>query len=182
VESHGGRISAASEGPGRGASFMVELPCVAAQPTASTAARRPVAAPAQPTTVLLVEDNEDSAIAMAEFLRRHGYGVKVAASVREALGLVDGTDLVVSDISLPDGTGHDLMRQITAQRPMRAIALSGYGTAEDTRRSTEAGFLRHIVKPVEPLQLLDAINEVCRVPPHQHRDQLAKLGHHWTVR
>jgi PAS domain S-box-containing protein len=166
VESHGGRISAASEGPGRGASFMVELPCVAAQPTASTAARRPVAAPAQPTTVLLVEDNEDSAIAMAEFLRLHGYGVKVAASVREALGLVDGTDLVVSDISLPDGTGHDLMRQITAQRPMRAIALSGYGTAEDTRRSTEAGFLRHIVKPVEPLQLLDAINEVCRVPPH----------------
>src|SRR5262245_30100262 len=162
VESHGGRISAASEGPGQGASFMVELPCVAAQPAAATA-RRAAETPAQPRSVLLVEDNEDSATAMAEFLRLHGYDVKVAASVRAALALVDGIDLVVSDISLPDGTGHDLLRQIAAQRPIPAIALSGFGTAEDTRRSTEAGFKRHIVKPVEPLQLLEAIKEL--LPP-----------------
>jgi CheY-like chemotaxis protein len=107
--------------------------------------------------VLLVEDNEDTAVAMAELLRLHGYDVKVATTVEEALVLADDADLMVSDIALPDGTGHELMREISSRRPMRAIALSGYGAPEDVRRSAEAGFARHMVKPVEPDRLLEAI-------------------------
>lgn len=110
--------------------------------------------------ILLVEDHEDSAQATADFLRLHGYEVTVAISVQEALDLVEQGDVVISDISLPDGTGHDLMRQILSRHPIRAIALSGYGSAEDIRRSSEAGFARHITKPVDPARLLQALQEL----------------------
>lgn len=160
VEAHGGRIEAASEGTGQGAHFTVELRTVPQPATAvvgrATAPRR--SAPAR--TILLVEDNEDSSTAIAELLRLHGYDVQVAESVEEALQFADQADVLVSDIALPDGTGHDLMRQILARRPMRGIALSGYGSSEDLRRSTDAGFERHLVKPVDPQLLLDAIEDL----------------------
>jgi DNA-binding response OmpR family regulator len=104
--------------------------------------------------VLLVEDNEDSASALAELLRLADYEVQVAHSVQHALTLCDDVDLVISDIGLPDGTGHDLMRQICARRRIPGIALSGYGTSDDERKSVEAGFDRHLVKPIEPHELL----------------------------
>jgi two-component system CheB/CheR fusion protein len=171
VESHGGRISAHSEGSGRGATFTVELRTVEA--TGTTPARRTEATadPARRTKVLLVEDNDDSAAAMAEFLRLHGYDVRVAGSVREALALLEGTDVLISDIALPDGTGHDLMRSVGTHRGVRGIALSGYGTPEDKRRSADAGFARHIVKPIEPDELLAAIEKLA--PP---RDDDALAG------
>lgn len=108
-------------------------------------------------TILLVEDNEDSAGALATFLSLSGYAVVVAGSVQQALDLAADADIVISDISLPDGTGHDLMRQLAARKPMRGIALSGFGTADDERRSLDAGFDRHIVKPVDPSELLAAL-------------------------
>jgi PAS domain S-box-containing protein len=160
VEAHGGSIIVESGGRGRGARVTVELPTVA-EPTA----RRAPAASARPVPprfrrVLLVEDNEDSAQALAAILSIHGYEVRVAGTVKEALGYVDEVDIVVSDIGLPDGTGHELMAQICARRRLPGIALSGYGTSEDVRRSTEAGFHRHIVKPVEPQHLLDALQNL----------------------
>lgn len=159
VESHGGRITAASAGLGMGATFAVDLRTVSAEPAPSSVAISP-AAPSCAATVLLVEDNNDSATAMAEFLRLHGYAVKVAGSVREALDLIGDDDLLVSDIALPDGTGHELMRLVSARRHVRGIALSGYGTPEDLTRSADAGFARHIVKPVEPSELLSAIADL----------------------
>jgi two-component system CheB/CheR fusion protein len=158
VELHGGRISAASDGLGSGATFQVELPTVFAPTAGVETARHPPPATRYATTILLVEDNEDSAAAMAELLRLHGYAVNVAACVRDALRLAEQSDVLVSDIALPDGTGHDLMRELSArQQALPAIALSGYGTSEDIRRSAEAGFEHHIVKPVEPSRLLEAI-------------------------
>jgi CheY-like chemotaxis protein len=160
IETHGGRLVAASEGPGFGAERTVELRTVG-RPAALTrldrsAKQRSVAI----AMILLVEDNEDSANAIAELLRLHGYSVTVADSVEQALCLADQADVLISDIALPDGTGHELMRQISARRPIPGIALSGYSTSEDLRRSTDAGFERHLVKPVDPQLLLDAIEQL----------------------
>ena len=163
VELHGGRISGASQGLGCGATFQVELPSVSAPAVAPGIARSAPHGVKHPTTILLVEDNEDSAAAMAELLRLHGYVVKVAASVHDALNLAEEADVLVSDIALPDGSGHDLMRELSArQHAIPGIALSGYGTVDDIRRSTEAGFEHHIVKPVEPSRLLEAIENLRR--------------------
>lgn len=164
VESHGGRISAESDGPGHGARFTVMLDTVpdAPHPSATTR-RRDVSEPAA-LSILLVEDNHDSAVAIAEFLALHGFSVKVAGSVREALAAYAPGDLVVSDIALPDGTGHDLMRSVGQRGAQSGIALSGYGAPDDRRRSLEAGFARHIVKPLQPAELLTAIAEVTARP------------------
>jgi CheY-like chemotaxis protein len=159
VEAHGGRLTASSAGRGLGARFTVELLTVPAP-----APHRPVEIPPRPLqrprNVLLVEDNADSATALAMILEMHGYGVTVAATVQEALEQVEGADILISDIGLPDGTGYDLMRAVAARRPIPAIALSGYGSSEDQRRSAEAGFELHIVKPVEADRLLDALQSL----------------------
>jgi PAS domain S-box-containing protein len=156
VGAHGGRIEVRSAGHGQGTRVTIVLPTAAAPATTAL----PATAPARTRKrhrVLLVEDNEDSATALAEILVFHGYEVRIARSVEEALRHIDETDIVVSDIGLPDGSGLELMRQICARHPLPAIALSGYGTSDDIRRSTEAGFQRHIVKPVEPAHLLDVL-------------------------
>ena len=91
-------------------------------------------------------------------LRRRGYDVHPASDVRSALEIATNTefDVLVSDIGLPDGSGHDLLRTLRAQRDIFGIALSGYGMEEDIRRSGEAGFAHHLVKPVD-INKLDSI-------------------------
>ncbi|MBW8875320.1 MAG: PAS domain S-box protein [Acidobacteria bacterium] len=174
VELHGGRLTAASEGRGSGASFTVHLPLGAVQEdldeTATwfsrprPAAPAPAAGPERPLRILLVEDHEDTAEAMADLLRLMGHEVTVAGSVATALAAAgDGhgrLDLVVSDLGLPDGSGQDLMRELTRLYGLRGIALSGYGMEEDVRRSQEAGFLRHLTKPVDLQMLKAAIRQV----------------------
>ena len=79
-----------------------------------------------------------------------GYHVEwadTAAAARRAAA-TSPFDLVVSDVGLPDGTGHDLMRELRARHALRGIALTGYGMEDDLARSAESGFLRHLVKPV----------------------------------
>jgi PAS domain S-box-containing protein len=162
IELHGGRIRGASGGLGHGAEFVVELPTVRAPTESVSGPQGQRGTAGQPATILLVEDNNDSAAAMAEFLRVHGYQVKHADCVHDALRLADEADILVSDIALPDGTGHELMRAIREQRSLPGIALSGYGTSEDVRRSLDAGFEQHIVKPIEPARLLEAIRNLRR--------------------
>lgn len=195
VERHGGTLSAHSEGRGRGATFTLRLPLLpapvaAAAPMPGDASAR-AAAPgaAQPAPefaaasgarLLLVEDHEDTGRIVARMLRRAGYHVTIAASVRAARdaaaagvgGGGDGSDengrapfdLVISDIGLPDGTGHDLMRELRARHGLRGIALSGFGMEEDLRKSQAAGFERHLTKPVDFSTLTAAIREVLAVP------------------
>jgi signal transduction histidine kinase/ActR/RegA family two-component response regulator len=173
VELHGGRLWAASEGPGRGALFVVDLPVGVLPPAGTPAATVPaipeaVAADeaAVSLRILLVEDHADTAEALADLLRLMGHEVAVAGSVAAGLAAAEeesaagGVDLVVSDLGLPDGSGQDLMRELVRRYGWKGIALSGYGMEEDVHRSREAGFAHHLTKPVALEALRSAIRQV----------------------
>lgn len=174
VELHEGKLSVASEGKGRGATFAVELPTVVETtqadfpgPAAAVAMTAiPAAAPAESPAglrILLVEDNADTAGVMTLLLEASGYEVRSAASVADALkaAAAEPPEVVVSDIGLPDGSGLDLMRQLRHRHPMlRGIALSGFGMEEDVRRSLAAGFSEHLTKPVSIDQLEATVKRI----------------------
>ena len=154
-----------------GAAVPAVPPAIGSAPAADRPAPSPSSAPRAATgeggansarRVLLVEDHEDSAQTLSMVLSLKGYDVQVARSVAEGCSLAAGCDLVISDISLPDGTGLDLLRALRQQHPVCAIALSGYGTEEDVRRSREAGFAEHLVKPVDIDRLLATIARLSR--------------------
>jgi PAS domain S-box-containing protein len=174
VELHGGKLTAASAGRGQGSVFSVRLPVgdLRSRPAAPEAAvaapdgDRPAAADAE-LHILLVEDHADTAEAMADLLREMGHRVTVAHSVAAGLAAAERRtggriDLVLSDLGLPDGTGLDLMTELHGRYGVKGIALSGYGMEEDVRRSLEAGFERHLTKPVNLQALQSAIQETAR--------------------
>jgi signal transduction histidine kinase len=155
TEAHGGTITATSPGPGRGATFTVELPAYESA-LKGKAERRPPAPPAsRPLNLLLVEDHEPTLAALTRLLRGRGHRVTGATSVASAAAAVrrEGFDLIISDLGLPDGSGLDVMRQLRAQYGGKAIALTGYGMDSDVRASREAGFAEHLTKPVDPAVL-----------------------------
>ncbi len=128
------------------------------------ACRRPID-PARRIRVLLVEDHADTARAMVKLLERAGYQVDWADRVAAALGLAAEPpfDVVVSDLGLPDGSGYELMRVLKDRYGARGIALSGFGMEGDILRGREAGFLEHLVKPVNVATLDQAIRRVARL-------------------
>ena len=160
VELHAGTIRAESSGRDQGATFFIDLPLFS--PTASTpldpgpvrpAGQQPVPPPlptGQPVRILVVEDHEPTRTALAYLLRRRHYEVSPAASMAEALALAEQESfgLVISDIGLPDGSGHDLMKELGQRFGLKGIALTGYGSEDDIARSEAAGFLTHLTKPV----------------------------------
>jgi CheY-like chemotaxis protein len=115
-----------------------------------------------PLRILLVEDHEDTARIMSKLLRSFDHHVTWASDMTTALEAVgrDGFDLLISDLGLPDGNGRDLMREAQKKHQIRGIALSGYGMESDIRASKEAGFAEHLTKPVNILQLQEAIRRV----------------------
>jgi CheY-like chemotaxis protein len=136
----------------------------AAQPLPAPESRTGAAtAIAGPKRVLVVDDNIDAATTLAEVLRVEGHHVRVAFSAAQALESVArdaALDVCILDIGLPDMTGHALAARLREQlgpRPVRFIALTGYGQAEDRARSAEAGFHHHFVKPADVRQLLEAL-------------------------
>ncbi len=154
VELHSGRISARSDGAQRGSAFAIELPASAAP--AVEAIRRPeVLPPSSPAAshrILLVEDHGQTRATLARLLTQRGHEVATAGSVEEALVLAQtfAFDFVLSDLGLPDGSGHDLISALRKSHPRcRGIALSGYGMESDTQRSLDAGFDLHLTKPVD---------------------------------
>jgi PAS domain S-box-containing protein len=161
VDAHGGEISVFSEGPGLGTAFTVILPClpqsavatpVAAPARAPLPARRAAAA-GHGLKILLVEDHPDTVHIMTKLLRARGHRVRSASSVKDALATAasETFDLLISDIGLPDGTGLQLMTALkkSAHAPRQGIAISGFGSEEDLRKSAAAGFDHHLVKPVD---------------------------------
>ncbi len=112
--------------------------------------------------ILFVDDHRDSIAALKVLLERRGYTVTTAASVAGGLELArrQDFDILISDIGLPDGDGTDLLRAILKERPMRAIAISGYGTDADVAKSINAGFLLHLRKPIFFQDLERAIAEM----------------------
>jgi len=176
VELHGGRIEAHSDGPGQGATFGLRLPVGAAHLPAQ-GSERSARGPARPSSdsqehplrILLVEDHPDTADAMQELLSVFGHRVTVANNARDALAAAAAAqagaggqeiDIVISDVGLPDISGHELMTELRSRYQVPGIALSGYGMDEDIQRSREAGFERHLTKPVNLQLLQDAILEV----------------------
>jgi PAS domain S-box-containing protein len=163
VTLHGGTLNAHSDGPGRGATFVVDLPLTdrpAPDAEPPRPAEPPVAAGTAPLSILLVEDHADTAQLIGLLLRDDGHNVQMAGGVAEALARFRERhiDLVLSDLGLPDGSGHDLMRHLLALRPdLQAIALSGYGADSDLRMSRDAGFAEHLTKPVSVERLREAI-------------------------
>jgi len=121
---------------------------------------------------LLVEDHADTRHVLAKLLRGVGHAIITADTAAAALRTLEGIegeaiDLLVSDLALPDGTGLDVVRALRADRShnsVKAIALSGWGMTDDVRKSTEAGFDRHLTKPVSFDALLEAIDQLCGAP------------------
>ena len=162
MELHEGSIRAESTGAGQGATFTIELP--AAQPAVGAAAP-PLAGEGEASPrlrLLLVEDHQDTARKLRTLLERSGYVVSIASDVAGALDLAgrETFDLVISDLGLPDGSGYDVMAGLQKTQPLPGIAMSGYGMDEDVRRSREAGFSEHLVKPIDVPQLRAAIRRV----------------------
>jgi two-component system CheB/CheR fusion protein len=159
VDQHGGTLTGLSPGRGQGATFTLGLATLVAPAAAEPAgaASKPADAPA--LRLLLVEDNEPTLEVMTALLELAGHDVKPAPDVRTARRLAESHtfDLVVSDLGLPDGNGFDLMRELRDRYGLQGIAVSGFGMEEDLRRSREAGFREHLVKPVDVEKLKAAI-------------------------
>ena len=163
VELHGGRIAASSEGTGRGSEFRVVLPAVSVP--ARTAARiaAPAGIPDPPRRrVLVVDDHADSGEMLATLLELWGHEVQLAKDGQAALEVADriAPDVVLLDIGLPILNGFEVARRLKCN-PRTAdallVAVTGYGQDADRARALEAGFTRHLVKPVSPEMLREAL-------------------------
>ncbi|MBV9998558.1 MAG: response regulator [Verrucomicrobia bacterium] len=159
VEMHRGIVSAQSAGIGHGTTFTVQLPVASA--SAVSSAIRPVTVEGIPARahhqphqwrILMVDDHADTLSVMQRLLRRLGHEVSVADGVESALRLAasEAFDLLISDLGLQDGSGHDLIRRLQQQngRQIPGIAVSGFGMKEDIAKSRNAGFAAHLTKPV----------------------------------
>ena len=165
TEMHGGSIEARSEGEGKGSEFIVRLP-VLPQPAVafmsesdgageSTAQRR----------VLIVDDNRDSADSLAMLLEITGNKTYMAHDGVEAVAAIEKyrPEVVLLDIGLPKLDGHEVCRRVRQQpwgKDIVVIALTGWGQEDDRRRSEEAGFNGHLVKPVDYDRLLELLGEL----------------------
>jgi two-component system, sensor histidine kinase len=166
VELHGGSITAASPGVGRGSTFTLDLPITV---------ERPAAPPEEPPhsdllrhrRILLVDDNTDFAASLAVLLQRTGHTVRVAHTARSAISIAREfrPEFAFLDLGLPDINGYTLARHLHAL-PETAdtvlVAVSGWGQPEDRRRSREAGFALHLVKPVALGEIESAMSNAAR--------------------
>jgi signal transduction histidine kinase/CheY-like chemotaxis protein len=171
VELHGGKVSASSPGPGKGATFTVELPLAraAAHPRdPHVSPPRSAVAPAPPfemprlrgVKVLVVDDEEDARELVKRVLEESEAEVFTAGSTDEALDVVARVepDVLVSDIGMPGRDGYDLIATIRRSgRPVAAAALTAFARSEDRTRALFAGFNAHIAKPVDATELLATV-------------------------
>ena len=165
VELHGGTVEADSAGPGRGSEFVVRLPLndveTAAPGAKHEAGRRREPPAAEGRRVLVVDDNEDVGREPGDAAAAAGHEVRVAHDGPAALAQADefGPDVVLLDIGLPGMDGCEVARRLRAPaagREALLVAVTGCGQDEDRRRSREAGFDHHLVKPAD-LRVLDEL-------------------------
>ncbi len=174
VDLHGGTIHAESAGAGLGATFIIELPRVSEQSSGvstphvgqsdeSDASSTSSQGISTVLHLLVIEDHEPTLTVLRRLLLRAGHYVTTAGSVASAMaaGETGQYDVVISDLGLPDGTGLEVFAKLRAIQPrLRGIALSGYGMEDDVRRSIDAGFSAHLVKPIDFNQLRRALRDI----------------------
>ena len=168
VEMHGGSVTAASAGPGKGSEFVVHLPVTVAgelRVPSPPSRDRPDEPGGSPTAtrgkrILVVDDNKDAATSLALLLRLGGHSVQVAHDGPEALEAVRSAapEVVLLDIGMPGMDGYEVarrLRQTPGLEGVLLVALTGWGQEHDRRRSKEAGFDHHLTKPADPQALRD---------------------------
>ena len=169
VELHKGSVSALSEGPGRGSEFVVRLP-ISTEEIGDAPEHGPsVPIPAIARRILVVDDNRDSAVSLAMLLKFTGNETQTAFDGLEALDAAATyrPDVVLLDIGLPRLSGYEAARKIRDEpwgRTMVLIALTGWGQDEDRKKSKEAGFDGHLVKPVDVAVLTKLLAELMPTP------------------
>ena len=112
--------------------------------------------------ILVVEDHGDTLQALSRLLTHFGHEISVAEGAQSAQEIIDSKefDVVLCDIALPDGDGYDLIAEVKRKRPVKAVAITGFGTEEDIRRGKEAGFDFHLVKPVDFHELRTVLGQI----------------------
>jgi len=168
VELHHGSVEAASAGAGRGSTFTIRLPLLAA--SEAVAAPSPAAASPAPIgalRILVVDDNVDAASTLGMLLETAGHAVTIDYSAQAALARAGHQrfDVILLDIGLPDMSGHVLaeaLQQLPGCAECALVAVSGYGQEQDRQMSQQAGFAAHLVKPVPPGLLVDTIARVAK--------------------
>jgi signal transduction histidine kinase len=160
VELHGGKVEARSEGVGTGSEFIIRLPVALTLPPAPEKTKDEAGKSHTRTArrILIVDDNRDTADSMARLLKLRGYETRTAYDGLEAvqIALSFQPAAILLDIGLPKMNGYEAARQIRQQpsgKGVALIAVSGWGQEHDKRRAMEAGFDRHLTKPVDPASL-----------------------------
>jgi len=162
VELHGGSIEAKSAGSGTGSEFIVRLPVRSEAHGTVNASAPPAVVASQPRRVLVVDDNSDTATSLATLLRLAGHDTYTASEGHEALASAEmwQPDVILLDLGLPNLSGYDVCRRIR-QRPWAknavVVAVTGWGAPEDRRKSAEAGFDAHLLKPPDYPALMRVI-------------------------
>ncbi|MCL1468852.1 ATP-binding protein [Argonema galeatum] len=175
VEMHGGTIYAESEGEGKGATFTVQLPLMKAQAqTIEPSIPFDDALQLNGLRILVVDDEPDTLELHVFMLQQYGAQAIGATSAAEAVQLLKrlNPDVLISDLGMPNEDGYSLIRRVRALespqgRAIPAIAVTAYARAEDSTKALEAGFGRHISKPVEPVELVEAIANLIRIRNNQ---------------
>ena len=162
VEMHGGHVFAHSAGPGKGSRFTLTLPIAEVDVPQESMPHMPLRRATTKHRILLVDDNEDARVLLADVLDSLGHDVVAVGDAMAALERAPAfaPDLAILDIGLPEMDGYELATRLRAslgtQTP-KLVALTGYGQPGDRERSTRAGFHHHLVKPVDLRKLMDAI-------------------------
>jgi len=190
VELHGGSVRAHSAGIGQGSCFEVRLPAGEAATSASPVPSRMRTMAAQSCRVLVVDDNREHTDALALFLRIAGHDVRGVYDAAHALAeaATFAPEAVLLDVGLPDMDGFELCRQLRAQpegEERVLVAITGWGQADDRRRSQDAGFDAHLVKPVDPDALLALVDALCRARHAEHEESVGaarKMASHISRR
>jgi len=159
IEMHGGRVSASSEGPGRGARFEVRLPLINAP---RSTIEEHEAAVLSAKRILVVDDNYDAANSLVLILNLSGHTAEAVYGASEALGRASlfKPEVILLDIGLPGMDGYEVAKRLRAAgNTARIMALTGYGQRDDVQRGKAAGFNAHLIKPVDLQQLLRKLSE-----------------------
>jgi signal transduction histidine kinase len=163
AQAHGASLIAKSEGTGRGATFLLTMKTAELDEALTKPRALEPQTPPTGLRILLVDDHPDTCAALEKLLKLRGHSVTAANTMGKAMEVAaagGAFDLLISDVGLPDGNGMDLVRYLRTQRPIRGIAISGFGMDADISKSLEAGFSEHLVKPVKLEKLEAAIARV----------------------